>query len=167
VWRRARVATQKGLVSVVIAVCLGAQSFAVLRASGARWYPFVDYPMYATSRPPGAIRRVHELWARTCDEPARTWQVEPPALGYQHDHFLGELGSIAADRPSALRYRTRLAALARTRLVPRPCALLLMERTISTTREGVDSDALRTPRRVPLREWPMDDPHAVRAFPTR
>ena len=167
--RRLRVplAAKKLLASLVIVWYLGARTYAVIRPSGARWYPFLSFPMFSRSYPPGVTHRGQELWARTCGGQPRAWKVEPPTLGYQDDHFLGELRAIAADRPGALRRRALLDSLAQSRLRPRPCTLQVWERTIPMTRAGVDESALRRPRRAMLREWTVGNPRAVRSLSAR
>jgi hypothetical protein len=157
------VGLKKVMASVVIAVCLGAQTYAIVRASGSRWYPFINYPMFSHSHSAGLTYRSLELWARTCGADPQAWQVGSLTLGYEDDHFLGEPARIARDRPAAARDRARLSELAASRLTPRPCVLQVWERTIPTTREGADRAALYHPRRALLREWPVDDPGAVRA----
>jgi hypothetical protein len=158
------VVAKKGLASAVIAVCLVVQTYAIIRPSGARWYPFLSYPMYSSSRPAGVTYRVQELWARTCDSHPRRWQLGPAMLGYQDDHFLTGMSATAGDRPAARNYRARLSELARTRITPRPCVLEVWQRTIPTTAAGVNVADLRYPRRTLLREWRVDDPGALHAF---
>jgi hypothetical protein len=162
-WLHLSTSARKGLASLAILVCLGAQAYAILRPSGVRFYPFLSYPMYARSRPGGETFRVTELWARTCDERPRAWQVWSRALGYQDNHFLTGLRGTVGDRPSALRYRARLSGLALSHLTPRPCVLQVWERTVPTTRAGVDVSALRHPRRTLLAQWPVGEAVARRA----
>jgi hypothetical protein len=157
----------KGLASLVVVGCLGVQAYAVARPSGARFYPFIPYPMYSRSRPPGETYRVRELWARTCDARPRTWLVDRPALGISDTRFLVGLGVLATDAPIARRRRAQLAGLARARLAPRPCVLQLWLRTVPTSRAGVDVEALRRPRRTLLREWPVDDSAVTHASSRR
>lgn len=155
---------KKALAGAVITVCLGAQACATVRPSGARWWPFLDYPMYSRSHSASATVRVQELRARTCGGRPQAWKVDLRAIGYQDNHDLGELRAIAADRPAARRYRSRLSRAASAHLKPRPCALQVWERTVTLTRGGIDASVLRTPRWTPLREWNVDDPDSVRAL---
>ena len=164
---RLPVAAWKGLASTVIVVCLGVQAYAVVRPNGARLYPFLAYPMYSRSRPPGETYQVRELWARTCDAHPRAWQFDRRALGYVDTRFLVALGGAVGDRPAARRYRAQIADFARAHLTPRPCVIQVWMRAVPTTRAGVDVDALRHPRRVLLWEWPVDDPGAARTLPPR
>lgn len=151
---------------MVIVACLALQSYAVLRPRGARWWPFVDYPMYARSASAGEVLRLRELRARSCDDPPRAWRVEARRLGEQESRFNHELSVIAADRPSAARHRARFARVAAAQLTRRPCALQIWERTVRIGVEGAD-DALRAPRWTPLREWRVDQPDLVTILAAR
>jgi hypothetical protein len=157
-------AVKKALAGVVITVCLAAQLYAILRPSGARWWPFVDYPMYSRSYSEGATFRVRELRVRTCEEKPRVWKVWPRTIGYQSWRYLGELSSIAADHPVARTYRSVLSRLVSAHVTPRPCALQVWERAVTVTREGVDVSSVRQPRWRPLREWRVDEPDSVRVL---
>jgi hypothetical protein len=42
---RDAVAIKKALAVTVILFCLAAQTYAIVRPSGARWWPFIDYLM--------------------------------------------------------------------------------------------------------------------------
>ncbi|HEU4631795.1 MAG TPA: hypothetical protein VFS08_18745 [Gemmatimonadaceae bacterium] len=160
---RVPIVVWKALASAVIIGCLGVQAYAVLRPSGPGFYPFLTYPMYSRSRPPGETYRVRELWGRTCDARPRSWPVSRVALGISDTDYLIGLGAAVGDRPAARAHRARLAALARARLTPPPCVLQVLLRTVPTSRAGVDRDALRHPRRTLLVEWPVDDPATARA----
>lgn len=156
-------ALEKGLALMVIIVCLGLQTYAIIRPSGARWYHFLAYPMYSSSQPPGVTYTAQELWARTCDNRPRSWQLTPNALGYEDEHFLVGLNVTAGDRPAARRYRALLSKLALSRITPRPCVLEVLQRSIPTTRTGVNVADLRRPQRTLLWEWRTNDPGAVYA----
>ena len=165
--RHVPIAVWKGLASVVIVVCLAAQTYAAVRPSGVRFYPFIDYPMYAHSRHSGETFHLRELWARTCGARPRAWKVEARTLGFQDSHYLIGLNSARGERPFARRYRARLSELARTHLEPRPCVLQLWERAVPTTRDGVDVSAIRHPKRTLLVEWSVDLPGTTGAASTR
>ena len=155
------VAVKKALAFAVIVACLGMQTYAIIRPSGARWYPFLAYPMYSVSHAPGVTYKVDELWARTCDRQPRSWQLTPPMLGYEDEHFLVGLNVTAGDRPAARNYRALLSELALSRITPRPCVLEVRQRSIPTTRAGIDIANLRRPQRTLMWEWRADDPGAV------
>jgi hypothetical protein len=155
------VAVKKGFAFMVILVCLGVQTYAIIRPSGARWYPFLAYPMYSSSHPPGVTYKVQELWARTCDNRPRSWQLTSNALGYEDEHFLVGLNVTAGDRPAARSYRALLSELALSRVTPRPCVLEVRQRSIPTTRTGIKVTDLRRPQRTLLWEWRADDPSVV------
>lgn len=157
----------KALASIVITVCLASQTYAIVRPSDPRFYPFLSYPMYSSSRGPGETIVVRDLWARTCDDGGPSWKIDPRDLGYQDIHSIGEFSAIARGRPASLAERTRLSALARSRLTPRPCVLELRERAVPTTRDGVDLSVIRDSRGVLIGEWGVDDPATLRTVAVR
>jgi hypothetical protein len=158
---------KKLLAAMVIASCLGAQVYAAARPSGARWWPFMDYPMYSRSYPPGRTVASYQLRALGCGAEPEARTIGARQLGYRDDHFRGELSAIARDRPNARRHRARLSRLAGTRIAPRPCALQLWGRRVALTRAGVGAAALRDLRWTLLREWRVDHPDSVRVLPGR
>lgn len=151
----------KARAALVVAGVLALQGYVVARPRAARWYPFVDYPMYARSAREGEVLRLRELRARTCEAAPRTWRVTAWQVGEQESRFHRELSLIAAGRPGARRHRARLSRTVAARPGPRPCALQLWERAVVLEADGADARALRVPRWTPLREWRVDRPDSV------
>lgn len=156
---------KKLLAVMVIASCLGAQVYAAAWPSGARWWPFMNYPMYSRSYPPGRTVASYQLRALGCGAEPEARRIGARQLGYRDGHFRGELSAIARDRPKAPRHRARLSRLAGARLTPRPCALQVWGRRVALTRAGVSAAALRDMQWTLLREWRVDYPDSARVLP--
>jgi len=156
---------KKLLAVMVIASCLGAQVYAAAWPSGARWWPFMNYPMYSRSYPPGRTVASYQLRALGCGAEPEARRIGARQLGYRDGHFRGELIAIARDRPKAPRHRARLSRLAGARLTPRPCALQVWGRRAALTRAGVSAAALRDMQWTLLREWRVDYPDSARVLP--
>lgn len=159
-WRRA-------LAGIVIAGCLAAQLTAMLRPDWRRWYPFLDYPMYARAFGPGDTVRVLRLRGRSCDAPAAP--ARPIALrdlGFGDGHDAGQLAAILRDGRAAPAARAMYARLAARRLRPAPCVLELWERRVPITRAGISAAALREARWTPRRGWSVVHPESTFALRT-
>jgi hypothetical protein len=161
------VAVQKALAALVITFCLSVQLYAIVRQSGVRRWPFVDYPMFSQSYAVGATFQMLELRARTCAETPQEWKVEPRTLGYFRWVYWSRLKEIIEDRPRAGEYRSDMSRFVGVRAALRPCALQVWERAVTITRNGVDTSALRNSRWTPLVEWQVDDPDSVRVLTPR
>ena len=146
-------AAAKAFASLVIAACLGMQLYVIARPSGHLWWPFLDYPMYASAALPGQVYRLRELRAVACDGSGRRWKIRARTIAHQEGRLARTLSSIVNDGPLAARYRARLGRMTTANVTPRPCALEVWERAVAVNAEGVDENALRVPRWQRVHEW--------------
>jgi hypothetical protein len=155
------IAIKKGLAAAVALLCLAAQTYAIVRPSGARFWPFIDYPMFSRSYPEGATFRIHQLRGVPCSGPPHAATIGGSAIGYHHYRYWGALRTVAADRPNAPQVRAQLNRAVAATVVPPPCTLQVWERAITVTRAGRSP---RDPQWVLVREWTLGDSTSVRAI---
>lgn len=132
---------------------LAAQLYGMVRPSRGRWYPFINYPMYARSSHAGKAYRTRQLRAGSCDARTHTAIVSPPAIGYRPYPLRDRIAAIAAGGGRAAQYRDQVARAVARHVRPRPCAVSIWQRTLTLTPAGVDCELLRHPRWVLAQSW--------------
>jgi hypothetical protein len=129
---------QKAFVVSMIVMMLGGQFAAIIPPEGAvrrshRFWPFMNYPMYATPRHAGDVHRVPSLWVRRCngaEEPA-----PPTALGLSEYHYRETLRHIA-DAPADSPDRALVTHLVTAHVEADACRISIHERGYVMTRDG-------------------------------
>jgi hypothetical protein len=150
---------KKTLATVIIALCLGAQTAAIVRESGPRAWPFLSYPMYSDAYREGSVFRIHELRAGACGAEPTLSMVTPRSLHLGKFRYWNMLDTIARDRAGARRLRRDVSRLATAALSPRPCVLQVWELGSMVTRQGMlPSD----PQWALVGQWLTAAPDSVR-----
>jgi hypothetical protein len=129
---------QKAFAVGVIVVILGGQLAAIVPPEGAvrrshRFWPFMNYPMYATPRHAGDVHRVPSVWVTRCngaEEPA-----PPSALGLS-DYRYREMLQHVADAPADTTDRALISHLVTARIAADACRISIHERGYVMTRDG-------------------------------
>ena len=154
--------TKKALASVVIIVCLGLQTFEIVRPPWVSWparfWPFLDYPMFSRSFQPGATARMIELRAVSCEASRGARPIAASEIGQPGFRMRDRLRTIAAEGEGAPHQRSLLSRMVAAEIVPRPCELQVWELAVTTTADGVDP-AEFTPQRWRMRRaWRLESP---------
>ena len=148
--------SKKVLAWFVIVGCLGTQTIETLLPHDGRLWPFLDYPMYARAIKPGTTARMYELRAVACDASRTTRRITPYQIGHKEFRLVERLRTIADDRPQAIVHRAALSHVVAGYVIPRPCALQVWERIVTTTASGVDRGVLLNPHWTLRRDWPLE-----------
>lgn len=152
---------QKAAAAIVVGIALGAQTYAILRPSGARLWPFVDYPMYSAAHDVGDVVQGRAFYAIGCGAEPQVWRFEPHALGYQGAWLHRHLRAIAKLDPAAAQSRAEIAHAVARFSDPRACALEIWARTITVTAEGIDAPSFDRVATRRLVRWSVDAPDVV------
>src|SRR4051812_47053523 len=131
------VAVHKAFVVGVIVLMLGGQCAAIVPPEGVvrrshRFWPFMNYPMYATPRHAGDVYRVPSVWVTRCKgeiEPA-----PPNALGLSDFRYRETLWHIT-EAPADSMDRALITHLVTTR-IGAACRISIHERGYVMTRNG-------------------------------
>lgn len=153
----------KVLVSAGIAGVLAAQLYAIAPGTNGSWYwPFLNYPMYAAAKRPGATFSFRRLEALPCDAATgRRAELDERTLGVQTFRFRNLLETAAGGRADAPRptpaqideARAALTVLARRHAPPGSCALEIASQDFVVEAQGL-VDA--TPPWRTAAHWPLD-----------
>ena len=138
----------KGLAVAVIVGVLAVQGYVLLPGTPTYYWPFTDYPMYATAHHVGEAVQLQRLRAERCD--GRVEDAPAHRLPMPRYRYWTMLHSITTGRPEAAAQRDSLEHVLHRMLGERPCRIVVVERRWVLEPDGYRIEA---PEYEPVYAW--------------